>query len=346
MASHDSLAHTPIRYQQLGPIIGLKGLAPGITTKGVRGVPTVQEKDAGRRADRDGTCLDGLCSNPAKTAKAGAAGTVSFTRQGTITRIDGSSAILGKCDQNTWCWEVDTPVFRAAAKSNAVEPASMSKPYEADLYSNLSVLVGEDWRYGSAMEPALALINDPLPSPLLSSLVSLSPTPLPGNNASNMNTGGKTPSRTPLPDSTNVYWEAGRRPLRYSVQDGGFVTDPSGSLALRRFSVNMSSRDAFWKSKRDTQLRSAGIKCAVDVSETSLVPLLVGKPHLLDCDSKDLQGSPAYTVPTWDLASFDPGPLDTFIDYEPHSGAASCSNERFSSYVVVDPSLMKVRVPF
>ena len=59
----------------------------------------------------------------------------------------------------------------------------MSKPYEADLYSNLSVLVGEDWRYRSAMEPALALINDPLPHPLLSSLVSLSPTPLPDNNA-------------------------------------------------------------------------------------------------------------------------------------------------------------------
>ena len=121
------------------------------------------------------------------------------------------------------------------------------------------------------------------------------------------------------------------------------VDDPFKNLKLRRFRTSIIAPGTFWKSKADTILHAAGVKCGIDISEINNdVPTLLAKPHLFECDPKDLLASSEYTVPVWNTSKFDVGDVDTSLDYEPHTGMVVCAHERLAAYFILDPSLTKV----
>ena len=226
--------------------------------------------------------------------------------RGVIKQIDGSTAIAGECVAG--CWKAENAVFKST-KSGAQKNQVIGKVNGKDAI----------WNSGT-QPPMLALIKEAYPL--------------------------KEGSALKFDTEAHIYVGNVQRPIKFEYTED--VDSPNKKLKMRRFMTTINSNTSFY-TDADRALEAGGVKCAFDITEISSadksVPALLSKPHLLDCAAADLKASTTITVPVWSEttgAKLLKADLDFNIDFEPHTGAAMCANQRLGAYMLYDPTLGKL----
>jgi hypothetical protein len=226
--------------------------------------------------------------------------------RGVYKQIDGSTAIAGECVAG--CWKAENAVFKST-KSGAQENQVIGKVNGKDAI----------WNSGT-QPPMLALIHEAYPL--------------------------KEGSALKFDTEAHIYVSNAKRPFKFEYTED--VDSPDKKLKMRRFMTTINSNTSFY-TDADRALEAGGVKCAFDITEISSddksVPALLSKPHLLDCAAADLKASTTITTPVWSEttgAKLLKADLDFNIDFEPHTGAAMCANQRIGAYMLYDPTLGKL----